>query len=832
MKYLVKSFCVIASVIFTGCGGGGGDDKGINNSSAVVSSSSQAVSEDSFLNRQNTPKMVSNYMDLVMFAKDTSVSIVNGDFYFDLPDGTYKENCSNSKGSLELVVSAGGNNLKQKYINCTLLVPNELGGTDTVSLSGQEDVLVVRNSDRPSTFQVTWNNYSIESNNSPKVELDGVFTYVGMLGYSTNINYINITSAITINVTLKSEGEVITARNLEFIFDFPAIFDRYSNDFPFSHPQPNYLHLFTAKIMSASGEIIYNNNRMKSVFDPQTKVVTFSANNNAKAYLKRHEQGFYCQLDENNDNKIDFNTFLSTKEYISLSENVNNQSLPIYVTRFPELYGEPLPKELLAEDRYVLLDLSRTAKLSIDIQHIFTSRSGALLEYKIDDSLTSKDWVQIESGIFEFTFPDSDGAGTYELALTAHDLHGNRSSPVRIQIRMNDNLADTDFDGILDIHDSDIDNDGVENQFDSFPKNPAETSDIDRDQIGDNSDPDIDNDGVGNDMDVYPKESSCHTADRGDQIGCYLTNASYGFNDGRIIYFIQSVKSENERDAIRFIKFDTQDLKFLDPSPELDLSRSISALVYDSVHNKVLINDLVDVSWKNFILNLDDYSMKAMPETPGMSLGAMFSEFGFFVMSANPADSDYEWSEVYDHNGVLIGSNEEYVKTNKVEYSNANTVKNDAKVFCDFSISITAQGEFSVTGDYERRYDDKCNQEMEISPDGNYMLTDLFLRTPFYVFNKQREEVFKSEGWYSVWIESSVLYINYNLGFTESELVVVDFINNTTHRLPLPTSLSWYVIGDRVVTFSTGGGYYNNPAILNVYDSKLDLLFSYAKTLE
>lgn len=829
MNYVVKCLCLVASVVFSGCGGGGGGNGG-NNASTGVSSSSQAAQVSSLLNRQNTPEMISSYMDLVMFAKDTSASIVNGDFYFDLPDGSYREKCSNEKGSLQLVVSDGGNNVKQKYTNCTLLIPNKSGGTDTVNLSGQEDILVVRNSDRPSTFYITWKNYSIESNDSPQVELDGVFTYVGMLGYSININYIDITSAISIDATLQSKGEIVTARNMEFVFDFPAIFDRYSNDFPIIPDNPDHLHLFTTKIISASGEITSNNNRVKVSFDPQIKVVTFSANNNSKAYLKRHEQGFYFQLDENNDKKIDFNIFLSTKEYITLSENLNSQSLPIYVTHFPELYGEPLPEELSSENRYTWLDLSRTATLTIDVRHLFTSKSGSLFEYRIDGNTSSKDWIQMESGIFQFIFPDSDGTGSYELLLTAKDTYGNESSPILITIRMNDNLADTDLDGVLDINDVDIDNDGVENDFDRFPKNPAESSDLDNDQIGDNSDPDRDNDGVENELDEYPNESSCHTADRGDELGCYLTNTTYSFNDGKILYFIQLVKIENGKDQIRFIKFDTQTLEFLEPSPILDLSRDTYAQTYNPIYNKIIVNVLRDASWKSFIMSLDDYSLKALPETEGVTRGARFSEFGFFVVSADPQDSNYWWIETYDHNGILISSNEDYVKTNNITYADTYLVKDSAKDFCDFSISITATGDISANGDFYNRYD-KCSVEMEISPNAEYLLTDLGLHSPFYIFNKQRKEVFTSKGWYSTWIGSSVLYIDYNLGFTESDLVIADFLNNTTHRLPASTSWSWYVVGDKLVTFSGGGGYYNTPGILNVYDSNLDLLFSYTKQL-
>ena len=59
---------------------------------------------------------------------------------------------------------------------------------------------------------------------------------------------------------------------------------------------------------------------------------------------------------------------------------------------------------------------------------------------------------------------------------------------------------DTDSDGILDINDNDDDGDGVDDIYDAFPTDPAETLDTDNDGLGNNADLDDDGDGI-NDVD-------------------------------------------------------------------------------------------------------------------------------------------------------------------------------------------------------------------------------------------------------------------------------------------------------------------------------------------
>ncbi|AWB57096.1 pre-peptidase C-terminal domain-containing protein [Colwellia sp. Arc7-D] len=64
--------------------------------------------------------------------------------------------------------------------------------------------------------------------------------------------------------------------------------------------------------------------------------------------------------------------------------------------------------------------------------------------------------------------------------------------------------GDTDFDGIADPDDSDIDGDSFLNDDDAFPYEPTEWLDLDNDGIGNNTDTDIDGDNIENEQDAFP----------------------------------------------------------------------------------------------------------------------------------------------------------------------------------------------------------------------------------------------------------------------------------------------------------------------------------------
>ncbi|WP_371374584.1 family 16 glycosylhydrolase [Thalassotalea aquiviva] len=88
--------------------------------------------------------------------------------------------------------------------------------------------------------------------------------------------------------------------------------------------------------------------------------------------------------------------------------------------------------------------------------------------------------------------------------------------------------VDTDGDGVIDAHDSDIDNDGVANELDAFEYDPFESLDTDGDGVGDNADAfpadvtesvDSDGDGVGDNADAFPTDATETVDTDGDGVG-------------------------------------------------------------------------------------------------------------------------------------------------------------------------------------------------------------------------------------------------------------------------------------------------------------------------
>lgn len=76
-----------------------------------------------------------------------------------------------------------------------------------------------------------------------------------------------------------------------------------------------------------------------------------------------------------------------------------------------------------------------------------------------------------------------------------------------IRYTQGEDAGDTDGDGILDIDDTDDDNDGVPDTQDALPKDPTESVDTDGDGIGNNADPDDDNDGIPDVLDPFPLDA-------------------------------------------------------------------------------------------------------------------------------------------------------------------------------------------------------------------------------------------------------------------------------------------------------------------------------------
>ena len=89
--------------------------------------------------------------------------------------------------------------------------------------------------------------------------------------------------------------------------------------------------------------------------------------------------------------------------------------------------------------------------------------------------------------------------------------------------------------GIANELDTDNDNDGTEDAFDSFPLNALEQLDHDNDGVGNNADTDDDGDGINDALDLFPLDAFESTDSDGDGVG---DNADFFPNSAE--YFLDS----------------------------------------------------------------------------------------------------------------------------------------------------------------------------------------------------------------------------------------------------------------------------------------------------
>jgi len=96
----------------------------------------------------------------------------------------------------------------------------------------------------------------------------------------------------------------------------------------------------------------------------------------------------------------------------------------------------------------------------------------------------------------------------------ANNTGGSASTSFTIEV-----LVDQDGDTIPDINDDDDDGDGVNDEEDSFPKDPSEQTDTDGDGIGNNADTDDDGDELEDEFDRFPLDPNEQSDNDGDGIG-------------------------------------------------------------------------------------------------------------------------------------------------------------------------------------------------------------------------------------------------------------------------------------------------------------------------
>ncbi len=794
--------CIAAGT--TACGGGESDSSSSPQADSLTGNSqppSLIELKPLTLTRINTPLVVDAYLDFLQIAKDTAADIVNGEHYTGLPDGTYTDSCEGGGGSFEIEVSNNGSDAVYKYTNCSVSA-TQAGVTVELLVSGEQSISRRKGLSSSSSITIGWNDYSASLDGATMI-FDGSLKYTGPLQHDFTFSYSGITSTLEVDLVLSDGTNRLSANDVTLTVDFPAIFNRYKASGFGTVTKPDLPHIFSRAIHSIEGELGINDTAVEMSWDANGERLVFSGASPAASYLDATRNGFFILWDEEADGLVEANVFLTENEYPFIYARLGEESTDIYFTRYTTPVSSLPPAHPFAGS-YAPVSLSRSASVEIDVQELFTNKAGSLLTYEINNQRESSDWKQTEAGRFKLLFPNSTGHEIYELEVTAVDANGNRSPAITVTVYMNDDLADTDGDGVLDIDDPDRDNDGVVNGHDRFPKNPEEWADLDDDRIGDNSDTDLDNDGVVNDDDAFPRSVTCSSPDAGDEYGCYL-DASYAFDDGEsIIYFVK---------GLRLLQFDTNTNSFLVPSHALDMDGYVSTGVYDPVYNKVLMHDYQNK--KLILVDLDNFSVFPVRDAAENSMTVRFSEHGYFVVSVTEPFSS-SWIEVYDHNGTMVDSNKEEALANPTSYFSANLQRQESIPFCSYSVSVTVSGELVVNGEVSFGYDDVCQGTNSTSESQLYT----FPAGSDSVYNIDMELVAEVDGNQKQWMNDTLIYT----GSDGYSLVADDLFNGYVQDFKSENYLGLIrVVGDKIISFSPGG--YNKAARLMIFNSELDLKF-------
>ncbi|RZA01116.1 MAG: hypothetical protein EOO68_10670, partial [Moraxellaceae bacterium] len=496
-----------------------------------------------------------------------------------------------------------------------------------------------------------------------------------------------------------------------------------------------------------------------------------------------------------------------------------------YFTHYLKNYGNSLPPHHSSEGVYESISLSKGASAEVNVQELFTNKSGALLTYEINNQSISVDWEQIEAGRFKLLFPNSGGYETYVLEIVAIDSNNNRSPAIKVTVWMNDNLADTDKDGVLDIHELDIDNDGVLNDWDRFPKDPTEWADRDYDGVGDNIDTDRDNDSVANSEDYFPDDGNCHKAEHGDSYGCYLTLSSYAFNDGNsTMYFLQAINIGEAEGRVRFVRFDINTNTFLVSSPILDIGGGyIYNKSYNVAHNSILMHD--SSSNQLTMIRLDDFSSIQIRDATDVYTYAVFAENDYFAVYVGEHFTTRSWYEIYNSNGQLVDSNE---PENQNEYAAFGIQKSESIDLCKYSLSLDDNGKLIEKGDKADWYNSICDGISSTSSNLLYTFFEQLDSGMRNVYDKSGVTVATINGYQLQWLENALVYLDFDKvqSVSSFDLVINDFVAGQIKRYSNVNNQlgDIYIVDKKIISFSAGT--YNTPVRLMVFDKELNLEFN------
>lgn len=637
--------------------GGGG---GGSSPSTTVQQSSSSLAPAAPISRQTAPAVAGAFVDAFDYAANVPYELyAELRLYAGLPDGTEKAGCDNAKGTASIKVSNRGRSIQEHYETCQL-DGVEITGDRTIDIVSTDAIVGAK-------INYTYKQLTVRilSDAALKQTWDGVVAYTGgAYGYSDSDSLFNVDVDLAIDDARDGRLEI---KNFKLQEKYNQNWLDYAPDF-----DENF-----AAIQSLSGNLIYKNDTRFSVETIAQGVLLKGDSNSRVTLLRDGDRNLVLNWDGTGDGVVDANLVLPQRDDFSISDMIAGGEHKTL------LLANNHPDKKIQEGAQ--LYMARGDSMDIYVQWNFTNNSASLLNYELNAKVTNgAEWTQLEAGHFRFSFASNTVDTNYDLTFTATDTQGNKSPELHAKIYVGEDL---DKDGIPNAGDDDDDGDIVRDIYDKFPLDSKESNDSDGDGIGDNADPDSD-----------------FSVQRG---------FIWFVDKSGVVYYTARPRAVYPESVSKYFskRWDPKTQVFL---PELSMknygggdsyySKELHRLYYTSNKKEIFYVDLATMQETLFIPSNASLQM----------VSVQFTRENLVVVSRTTNMGTVY--ESYNPQGQLLNSISGYVNRDS-----APLYVPELASFCNYFISVDAQGKLYQQGAYENRMDKCFFSSLKVSLDGRYV---------------------------------------------------------------------------------------------------------------
>ncbi|WP_010362558.1 S8 family peptidase [Pseudoalteromonas citrea] len=352
--------------------------------------------------------------------------------------------------------------------------------------------------------------------------LEDDFSYIGeSQTYSNSNEKISSADDIAFSTALYKVNRDKELELTNFLSKKPWLKKIPLNNEPFNFKVGLLLPAFKAKMVEKEGifTLSYDNanstglfsDNLLTIYQGQVQYTTEGANATPNKEIKNNAitiddmyfrpKSLYV-MSTSNGSRFEFNRFAIDETPVSL---IATLEYDLSAADFsPPVINELTINTLGGEHVYLA---QGTGEISLKVSDESIESSGVYIKES-----NAQDWKYLAGSTTDtVTGKLTDLAvGSYDLKIESMDTTGNKltytAKPAFFSVE--NCKYDKDCDGYWNQFDEDADNDGVNDDKDSFPLDPSEWLDTDGDTIGNNTDDDDDNDNYADSKDKFPLDAS------------------------------------------------------------------------------------------------------------------------------------------------------------------------------------------------------------------------------------------------------------------------------------------------------------------------------------